>query len=135
MEGDPHWRELGRDRAVVDQSGSSRHVVCEVVHPRLLVTDPPERVTTDARDHVSLSQDLTERPLNRQRNIVTPNGQFGEQPDCRGRRSDVMTDATNGQLVARIASRVRFVITLCADGRASRVTLGEAQLTGSRRPQ
>jgi hypothetical protein len=42
------------------------------------MTDPPERVTTNARDHVSLSLDLTERVLRRQRNVVTLSGEFGE---------------------------------------------------------
>jgi hypothetical protein len=115
----------------VDQSGSSRQVVSEVVHPGWLVTDPLERVTTDARDHVSLSQDLTERLLDRQRNIVTLSRELGEQPDGCGRRSDVMTDATNGQLVARIASRARSVDTVNARGRANSVTLGKAQLIQS----
>jgi hypothetical protein len=42
-----------------------------------------------------------------------------------------MTDATDGQLVARIASRARSVDTVPAGGRANEVTLGKAQLTPS----
>jgi hypothetical protein len=96
-----------------------------------LVIDPPERVTANARDHVGLSQDLTERLLNRRRSIVTLSGEFGQQPDCRRRRSDVVTDATNGQLVARIASQARSAVGVCAGGRATRLNPGEAQLSRS----